>query len=227
MNNLRLQKRLNDRKHRMFYVIYDTESRNYCDLMEFKRFQSIPILERSIFKLFSTNFTSTFELKKYNFNLFKISMFLDYNIELRVEPNEVKEIGYKASNLLKDIYISLRWHDLFNLINSFRGKTSSDGVETLKEFLLTRSLSDFSPQTKLAFDELKENINYHGNDSSLLKECVALVIYDEYIRAKMRTQEIDNKVNKLKKKLNSNEEITQDDLKLIDEIVEISNEEVI
>ena len=227
MNNLRIQNRLYDKKDKLFYVIYDTETRNYYDLMEFRRFEDVPILERTIFKCFSQTFNNLFESKDYNFNFFKVNMFLTYNIELKGESKQVKEIEYKISTILKEIYLSLRWQDLFNLINSFRGKTTIDGVEGLKTFLLNQSLKDFSKQTNDAFNKLKLEINYHGKDEDLLKECIMLVIYDEYKRALIRTQNIGLKITELKKKLDLNKPINEEDIKLIDEICDVSNEEII
>lgn len=221
----KLQKRLNDNRDRLFYTVYDPVSKNYYDLFEFKRFKDIPILERTIFKFFSKTFNDLFSTRDYDFNFFKVSLFLSHNISLNGKGEEIKDIEYKISTLLKDIYLQLRWQDLFNIINSFKGKVTVDGVEALKEHILSMNIQKFSIATINAYTTLKNNLNYAGDDEPLFKECLMLVIYDEYQRALARTKSVNDKMEKLSKN-SKNGNLSLEDIELLDEIIALSNEQI-
>lgn len=217
----RLQKRMNEAHDKLFYTIYNPSTREYYDLFEFKRFKEIPILEKTIFKCFSKTFSELFTTRNYDFNFFKVSLFLNHNISLNGKTGEIKDIEYKISKILKDIYLQLRWQDLFNVINSFKGKATTEGVEALKDYLLNLNMQTFSIPAINTFNTLKEEIKFNGDDRQLFKECIYLVIYDEYQRALLRTRTLDKKMEKLNK-----EENPKEILKLIDEISALSSEQL-
>ena len=224
---IRLQKRMNENRDRLYYTVFNPATKEYFDLFEFKRFKEVPTLEKSIFKCFSQTFNELFSQRNYDFNFYKVSLFLDHNISLNGKIGEIKDIEYKISKILKDIYLQLRWQDLFNLINSFKGKATVDGVEALKDYLLNLDLRTFSDETKKAFNNLKIEINFMGNDYSLFKECIFLVIYDEYMRALARTKRLEQKLEELNQIADDgSSRLISKGIELMDEIIALSGEEL-
>lgn len=224
---IRLQKRMNENRDRLYYTVFNPATKEYFDLFEFKRFKEVPTLEKSIFKCFSQTFNELFSQRNYDFNFYKVSLFLDHNISLNGKIGEIKDIEYKISKILKDIYLQLRWQDLFNLINSFKGKATVEGVEALREYLLKLELKTFSDETKKAFYNLKTEIKFTGDDNLLFKECIYLVIYDEYVRALLRTKKLEEKLEELNQIADDgSNHLIMKGVQLMDEIIALSGEEL-
>lgn len=191
--NSRLQKRLNEKQDRLFYTVYNQEKNEYYDLFEFKRFAELPIIEKTVFKIFLDCFNQTFETSDYRFPYYKTNLLVLYNIQFE-ELEDYKVISYKICNLLKEIYIQIRWKELYNLINTFKAKLTPEGVEKLKDYILAMPLSDFSTELKEKFYKFKEQISYKNDDAKLFKECLILSIYDEYQKGLLRTTKTQKKI---------------------------------
>lgn len=210
--DIRLQKRLNETNDRLFYTVYNQAKDEYYDLFEFKRFKEVPIVEREIFKIFLNCFSSVFTKNEYKYPYFKANLLVLHGIQFE-ELENYKIISYKVCNLLKDVYIQLRWKELYNLANSFKAKLTPEGVENLKNYILDMKLKDFSDDLKSKFREFESEISFKGKEEDLFKECLTLSIYDEYQKGLVKTQ---NKQKKIKKAMD------EDD---IDEAIRILQEE--
>lgn len=219
----KLQKRLDDKKERLFYVVVDTVSKNYLDIFEFKRFEVCPTLERTVFKQFVQVFNALFEDEQYDYLTLRANMFVLNGID--ITKDVIKNIEYKTSFILKRLYNSIRWQDAYNLINCFRAKISLEGVESLRQYILNKDYSYFSKETKENFNDLVKNINFTGNEALLFKEVLEVCMYDERKKAINKLTPLLKRLDKLEEEINNSDGdyLTDKQAKEFREIEELLN----